>query len=188
MTRIVKVSIAIVCLGIIVIVPFGAVSSQAQQETKPKITGPAAAGLLEKYATRAESLEAFTRTIRQQALLGAAKELRAGKALPYTTKIELEVTITSFEPEPWPPRSELPPKGSGINVCWEMSSGVSSWIGCEARKVIPVFPRPILIRTCDDIWQDLREATTIEDMRRYFNELVQRGCIVIPLIPIRNLP
>jgi hypothetical protein len=167
----------VVALGLAGLVP--SPSAMAQELPTPKLTKQATAELLEQHATRAESLEAFARTIRQGALLDAAKGLREGKSLPYTTKVELEVTIVSFEPEPWPPRSELPPKGLGIDMCWEMSSSVSSWSDCEARKLIPEIPPWLPIRTCDDIWRDLAAATSADEMRRYFYELLSSGCLVV---------
>ncbi len=169
----------VVALGLAGLVP--SPSAMAQQPPTPKLTKQAAAELLEQHATRAESLEAFARTIRQRALLDAAKGLREGKSLPYTTKVELEVTIVSFEPEPWPPRSELPPKGPDIprGICWNMSSSVSSWSDCEARKLIPEMSPRLPIRTCDDIWRDLAAATSADEMRRYFYELLSNGCLVV---------
>ncbi len=126
---------------------------------------------LERALRRTTSLEAFGRSVVQQALTKAAESLREGGKGPISLDVSFEVRI---EPLPY-----SPPSPHEIDVCWEICPQRGSFWQCYIDCSAPVAIQPPLrpIRDCDAIWADYNAATDLFRRMELLKELIARSCL-----------
>jgi hypothetical protein len=187
-----KIRIA-VWLAVVLVVIAG-LDAEAQAPGDRPIPPDELAGFLEGAARPRLSPEDFAREVERGALLAAARAVREGKLQERTIEIELPFEVTVL-PDPFPPPDpDIFPPFPGpneVDVCWEVCFSLNCYIDCSRPDI--GIDRPIRRRTCEDIWEDFRNATNIYWRLHYARELLREGCLerqelVIDFRPIGRPP
>jgi hypothetical protein len=134
------------------------------------------AGLFEDAAHPRLTARGFAREVEKQALLAAAEMVRERGLKEKTVEVDLRFKVTLI-PDPFPPHPpEFPPVPgpNEIDFCWEICFSLNCYLNCSLPG-IDFEPRPL--RTCKDIWEDYRNATSMYWKIKYLQELLRWGCL-----------